>query len=176
MNPTRALPLVLLFGSMAFSQNLGTQQFSSDGFRANCPVELKASLQAAGKIVPIVPAKTGQNQPDQRRLQITLGNPKSEVASARITVHGYPVGVRVDPAVLYFPDPAEITETIVFNRAVAAGENASLGVAIPGFSTVTSLDLDSVTYSDGSSWRAGNLRNCRAVGLPVDPAANHASR
>lgn len=171
MNLTRALPLVFLLGSIALSQTLGTQQFSSEGFRANCPIVLKANLNTAGKIVPIVPAKKGRNTGNELRLQITLSNPKSEVVAARITVHGYPVGGRVDPAVLYFSDPAGITKTIAFDQTVAAGQNASFDVAVPNFSAVTLIDLDSVTYSDGSGWHPENRKYCRAVGLPIDTAA-----
>ena len=157
---------------MAFSQTAGRQQFSSGGSRANCPIELKASLNSAGKIVPIAPAEKGPVKGDDQRLQITLSNPESEVVAARFTVHGFPVGGRVDPAVLYLSkDPAEITKTIAFDQTVAVGQNASFDVAVPNFSTVTSIDLDSVTYSDGSIWHSENRKYCRAVGLPIDAAA-----
>jgi len=176
MNPTRTLPLALLFGSMAFSQTSG-KQFSSESFRATCPIELKASLESAGKIVPIVPVKKGRSIGNEQRLQITLSNPKSEVVAARVTVHGFPVGGRVDPAVLYLPnDPAEITKTIAFDQTVAAGQNTSFDVAVPNFSTVTSISLDSVTYSDGSGWHPENRKYCRAVGLPIDAAADTLTR
>ena len=176
MNPTRALPLAFLFGSMAFSQTSG-KQFSSESFRANCPIELKASLNSSGKIVPIVPAENGRKTVNEQRLQITLSNPKSEVVAARITVQGFPIGGRVAPAVLYSPkDPAEITKTIAFDQTVAAGQNASIDVPVPNFSTVTSIELDSVTYSDGSGWHPENRKYCRAVGLPIDAAADTLSR
>jgi hypothetical protein len=176
MKPTRALPLVLLFGSMAFSQTSG-KQFSSESFRSTCPIELKASMNSTGKIVPIVPARNGRSTGSEQRLQITLGNPKSEVIAARITVHGFPIGGRGVPAVLYFPDdPSEITKTIAFDQTVAAGESASMDVAIPKFSTVTAISLDSVTYSDGSEWHSGNRKSCRAVGLPTETAADTLSR
>jgi hypothetical protein len=176
MNPARALPLVFLFSSIAFSQT-SRIQFSSESFQANCPIELKASLNSPGKIVPIVPAKKGRSTGNEHRLQITLSNPKSEVVAARITVHGFPVGGRVDPAVLYLTkNPAEITKTIAFDQIVAAGQNTSFGVAVPNFSAVTSIDLDSVTYSDGSGWHPENRKYCRAVGLPIDAAADALSR
>jgi len=87
MNHSRALPLAFLFGSMAFSQTSG-QQFSSESLRANCPIELKASLNSAGKILPIEPVEKGRSTGNKQHLQITLSNPKSEVVAAHITVHG----------------------------------------------------------------------------------------
>lgn len=176
MNPFRALPLVLLFGSMAVSQTSG-QQFSSESSRANCPVELKASLNRAGKIVPIVPAENGRNTSNELRLHIALSNPRSAIVAAHFTVHGYPVGGRVQPAVLYFPnDPAEIAKTIAYDQTLAEGHSSSFDVAVANFSTVTSIDLDSVTYSDGSGWHPENRKYCRAVGLPIDTAGDTLSR
>jgi hypothetical protein len=176
MNAVRALPLAFLFGSIAFSQT-SDRQFSSESFRANCPIEIKASLKGAGKIVPIVPAKNELSTDSEQQLWITLSNPKSEIVAVRITVYGFPVGGRVDPAVLYFPhNPAEITKTIAFDQTVAVGQAAKLDVAVPNFSTVTSIDLNSVTYSDGSSWRPEGRKSCRAVGLPIDAASDMLSR
>ncbi len=173
MNPTRAFPLILLFGSMAFSQTFN-KEFSSETSRANCPVELKASLNVPGKIVPV---QKGRSTGDEQRLKITLGNPQSELVAAQITVHGFPVGVRLDPAVAYFPsDSAEIRKTIVFDHAVAAGQKVSFDVSVHDFSTVSSIDLDSVTYSDGSRWHPANRKSCKAVPLPSDIALNTHSR
>jgi hypothetical protein len=175
MNLTRALPLAFLIGSMAFSQ-APSKQFSSDNFRANCPIELKASLKSTGKIVRIVPVQNGRSAGNEKGLRITLSNPRSAVVAAHITVHGFPVGGRVAPAVLYFPDPAEITKTVVLDQAVAAGQNASIDVEVPNFSAVTSISLDTVTFSDGSGWHPEDGKYCRAVGLPIDATGDALTR
>jgi hypothetical protein len=176
MNHTRALPLLLLLGSTTFSQTPGTQ-FSSKASQANCPLELSASFYVVGKPPDIEPVENGRTTERDQRLHITLGNPKSEVASAQITVYGYPVGGRVAPAVLYFPhDPAEITKTIAFDRAVGARQAAAIDISVRDFSTVTSIDLNAMTYSDGSTWRPAENKSCRAVRsqsgpLPIGTAA-----
>lgn len=178
MNPTRALPLLLLLGSTAFSQTPGTQ-LSSHGSEANCPIEIKASFYVAGKPAGIQPVENGQTMERDQRLRITLGNARSEVASVQITVYGYAVGGRVAPAVLYSPhNPAEISKTIAFDRAVGAGQNTAIDLSVRDFSTVTSIDLNALTYSDGSTWRPANHQSCRAVGLntgtlPVATAVKH---
>lgn len=169
MNPTRALPLFLLLGSATFSQTPGTQ-FSSQASEASCPIEIKASFYAVGKPAGIQPVENGRTTERDQRLRITLGNPKSEVASVQITVYGYPVGGRVAPAVLYFPhDPAEIKKTIAFDRAVGAGQNAVVDFSVRDFSAVTSIDLNAMTYSDGSTWHPANHQSCRAVGSQAGP-------
>jgi hypothetical protein len=169
MNYTRALPLLFLLCSTTFSQTPGTQ-FSSKASQANCPLELTASFYVAGKPPDIEPIENGQTTRRDQRLQITLDNPKSDVASALIRVYGYPVGGRVAPAVLYFPhDPAEITKTIAFDRAVGARHAATIDISVRDFSTVNSIDLNAMTYSDGSIWRPAENKSCRAVGSPSGP-------
>jgi len=176
MNHTRALPLLFLLGSTALSQTPG-KQFSSQALQGNCPVEIKASFNRAGKIVPVAPDVKGRSTSDEPRLQIALSNPKTGIAAARVTVHGFPVGGRVEPAVLYLPnDPAEITKTIAFDQTVEVGQSSSFDVALPNFSTVTSIDLDSVTYTDGSTWHPEKRKYCRAVGLPIDASTDALSR
>jgi hypothetical protein len=169
MNHTRALPLLFLLVSTASSQIPGTQ-FSSQASQANCPIELTASFYLVGKPPDIEPVENGKTAKRDQRLHITLGNPKSEVASVQITVYGYRVGGRVAPAVLYSPhDPAEITKTIAFDRAVGTGHKAAIDISVRDFSMVTSVDLKAMKYSDGSTWRPAENRSCRAVGVQTGP-------
>jgi hypothetical protein len=192
MNHARALPLLFLLGSTAFSQTTGKQappesllkQFSTAALQANCPVQLKATLYLVGEIAGAEPIENGRTKERRQRIYITLANPESEVASVQLTVYGFPVGDRVDPAVAYrsregavgHNNPAEIHKTIAFDRAVGAGQSASIDVSVQDFSIVSSIDLNSITYSDGSSWHPANHRSCQAVSvptgaLPIDGAA-----
>ena len=151
MNSLRLLPLVILLGSAAFSQTLPD----------NCPIEMKARMDSAGKVVPV---ENGQIEANVQRLRITLSSPKSAgIAATQITVYGFPVGGRIAPAVLYLPsDPAEIRKTFTFDRAVPAGQSATIELWVRDFSTVTSLNLDSVAYADGSSWHPQDHKYCQA--------------
>lgn len=166
MNHTRVFSLLFFFASAALSQ---TVYFSSQPVQASCPIELTASWDGTFKLLPVTPRGKGRSTSDERRLQITLRNPKAEVASARVTVHGFPVEARLQPAVLYFSsDPAEITKTIALDLLVAVGQSARFDLPLARFGTVTSIDLDSLTYADGLIWRPERHSACRAVGVPVD--------
>jgi hypothetical protein len=104
-----------------------------------------------------------------------------------LTLYGFPVGARVDPAVAYLSrdgsavihnNPAEIQKTIAFDRAVGAGRSTSIDLSVQDFSIVSSIDLNFVTYSDGSSWHWENHKYCQAVSaptgaLPIDGAVTH---
>ena len=195
MNHTRALPLLFLLGSTAFSQTTGKQappeslikQFSSAALQANCPIQVKAGLYLIGEVAGAEPIENGRTTERRQRIHITLANPESEVASVQLTVYGFPVGVRVDPAVAYpsregspvvHNNPAEIQKTIAFDRAVGAGQSTSIDISVRDFSIVSSIDLNSVTYSDGSSWHPANYKYCQAIGvltgaLPIDGAVIH---
>ena len=195
MNHTRALPLLFLLGSTSFSQTTGKQaapesllqQFSSAALQANCPIQVKAGLYLIGEVAGAEPIENGRTTERRQRIHITLANPESEVASVQLTVYGFPVGVRIDPAVAYprpqgspvvHNNPAEIQKTIAFDRAVAAGQSTSIDFSVRDFSIVSSIDLNSVTYSDGSSWHPVNHKYCQAVGeptgaLPIDGAVIH---
>jgi hypothetical protein len=190
MNRTRALSLLFFLGSTAFSQTTGKQaapesllkQFSSATLQANCPIQLKAGLYLAGEVRGAELIENGRTTERRQRIHITLANPEAELALAQLTVYGFPVGSRVDPAVAYASHqgspvvhnhPAEIQKMIAFDRAVAAGQSTSIDIPVRDFSIVSSIDLNSVTYSDGSSWHPANHKYCQAVGvatgaLPID--------
>jgi len=119
--------------------------------QAFCPVELKASLDVSAKLILIKDQSAWQ---PSRKLTIDLENPRTaSILNAQISVHGFPMGARAIPAVLYFGNnPAEISQALAFNRQVEAGRNASMEFWLQRFSTVSSIELDSVTYADGTSW------------------------
>jgi len=170
MSSVRALPLVFLLGAMAFPQS-SIKHFSSDPVRANCPIELNANLKTAGHTVLTTPTKEGQSTADEQRLEIIVSNPKSEIIGARLTIYGFPVGGRVEPAVAYSPhSPSEISRTIAFEQVVGEGQSGSYEFVLPNFSAVDSVNLDSVTYSDGSSWRPVGRRLCRALPTSMNTA------
>ena len=184
MNHTRALPLLILLRSAAFAQTTDKQtphvslleQFSSAALQSNCPIQLKASLYVVGETTGVEPIENGRTTERGQRIHITLANPESPVASVRLKVYGLPVGAPVgaDPAVAHpvregspvvHNNPAEIQQTISFD-ALGAGQSASMDVSVQDFSSVSSIDLNFVRYSDGSSWRAANHKYCQAVAIP----------
>jgi hypothetical protein len=195
MNQTRVLPLLFLLVSTAFSQTTGKQpvsqleQFSSAALQANCPIQLKASLYVIGRTAGVEPIEKGQTTERGQRIHITLANPEAQVDSVRLTLYGLPTGIRagVSPAVAYrghegtavvHNDPAEIQQTISFDRLLRMGQSSSIDVSVQDFSSVSSIDLNSITYSDGSSWHPANHKYCQAVVLPtgaqrIDGAVAH---
>ncbi len=195
MNHTRVLLLLFLLGSTAFSQTTDKQtppvsqleQFSSAALQANCPIQIEASLYVVGEPAGAEPIENDGTAERSQRIHVTIANPQSPVTSIRLKVHGLPVGVRVDPAVAYrsgdgsavlHDNPAEIQQTISFDRALRAGQSASVDVSAQDFSSVSSIDLKFVRYFDGSSWHPASHKYCQAVPIPtgalrIDGAPTH---
>jgi len=177
VNLIRFVPLVLLFSSIALSQTPARSESNSVHFKltpaqhSGCPVEIEGWLDVSGTVVP-VPKPGGKG--DKQKLHVTLSNSKTlEVRDAEISVHGFRKELRNAPAVLYSPDdPAVVSKTLKFNHMVLPGKDASADFVIRGFGSVTALDLDSVTYSDGTTWHSSGQTQCRALGeLPLNSPA-----
>ncbi len=101
-----------------------------------------------------------------RKLQITLSNTKaSKVVSTQITVHGFPVGARLVPAVLYplGQNPEEMAMSFTVDRQIETGQSTSIEVSVHDFGIVDSIELHSVSYADGSSWHPSLQKSCRAI-------------
>jgi hypothetical protein len=103
---------------------------------------------------------------NEKKLQITLNNSQSlAVRQSRITVYALPAGVRVQPAVAYSlgANPLEIAKTFTIKRTLQAGQSSSVDLSIADVSTVTGINLDSLTYADGTSWHPSFREPCRAL-------------
>jgi hypothetical protein len=103
---------------------------------------------------------------NEQKLQITLNNSQSlTVRQSRITVYALPAGVRVEPAVAYSlgANPLEVAKTFTIKRTVQAGQSSSVDLSIADVSTVTGINLDFLTYADGTSWRPSFRKSCQAL-------------
>jgi hypothetical protein len=166
MNRICVFTILFFLGSTGFSQTSSKHSrimaFStSDDFQSSCPIQIKAKMElGAGRVLPI------DLEENAGKLQVTLNNSQPlKVVRARLTVYGFPVGVRIDPAVLYpaGENPAEIARTFPVERTVEVGRSASIDLSVVDLGTVSAIGLDSLTYADGSSWHSSYRKSCRAT-------------
>ena len=166
MNRFGVFTILFLLGSTGFSQTTSNHSrilvFStSDDLQSSCPIEIKAKMElGAGRLLPI------DLKENAEKLEVTLNNSQPlRIVRARLTVYGFPAGVRVDPAVLYpqGENPAEIARTFAVDRTVEAGRSTSIDLAIVNLGTVTAIGLDSLSYADGSRWHPSFRKSCRAT-------------
>jgi hypothetical protein len=126
---------------------------------ANCPVSLHAEQMPGGdrRAVNGAPGKTLAQM-----LHLTLTAPHSgPVIAANITVRGYTGKARSTPVGLSNQDAGNSARTLDVAFAPAQGGEASTDIALAGFSAVTVVELNSITYSDGSRWKLSAGSSCR---------------
>jgi hypothetical protein len=181
MNRASILPLVFLFAiTSAIAQSAAdTQQASLIRPRAagaECPVGMQAThspslpvgMNAAGaprqgpaingRVIVPQPSLPAINQ--QIHLIMTNLLPR-DIVSAQFTVHGFSnkrrtvyAGAAQDP---------DLNSTVDVVLDVKGDGHASSDLSLSHFTAVAAIDLDSITYADGSMWRSSSPGACSVV-------------
>jgi hypothetical protein len=147
----------------------------------NCPIGVEASLVSLPSVSNAGPSINGQ--PTQRKgpsvegqlpgqkvtkdylqLHLDVSNPSSrDIVGAQFTVHGFSRKLRViDPS-----DPSnapDLWRTVDVALDVQGKGHASSELSLTHFTAIiTSIDLDSVTYADGTQWQAPSPGACSTI-------------
>jgi hypothetical protein len=101
-------------------------------------------------------------KPLAQKLHLTARTPHSgPVVAANITVRGYAGTPRFTPIESPDQDAGKAARTLDVAFAPAQGRETSTDIALAGFSAVTVVDLNSITYADGSTWKLNAAGSCR---------------
>lgn len=134
-----------------------------------CPAAFTARQGGNGNLISVKPGeKSDQEKGVSQRIHLSVAGLKNaSVVEAQVTVHGLAPRARV-VAVRSGGDPEQISRTLSvgFSNDSAGGSAADL--LLGGYSAVFSIDVDSITYADGSTWRSGK-GTCRVVPDPMMP-------
>ena len=136
-----------------------------------CPVSMYARQGGFGDVMRVrngsAPAKAAVPQAGQR-IHLVVQSPAEDrtIVSARAVVRGTSPKVRSLPT--SFSEQAKFVDQsrtldLSFVRE-EGGEGADL--ALPEFTSVTSITLKSIAYSDGSSWKSSDQARCRTAPDP----------
>ena len=137
----------------------------------SCPVAMQAQYGADGGLMAVRGGAThsGIGTP----LRLTLNNPKpGEISAIRITFHGWDGTGRTLPAKSTAPAAetnssyANATRTMDLTVSIGPQKSADTVVWVSGLTAVDSIDLDSVSYADGSNWEPRASQACRIVPDP----------
>ena len=82
-----------------------------------------------------------------------------DIVSARITAHGFSGKWKV-VTLSDAPDAPDLAKTVDVVLDVKGNGHASRDLSLNHFTAVTSIDLNSVTYSDGSTWQTSAPGAC----------------
>ncbi len=183
MRRTRRTALILCLASTASLAQISLRDIPFVPLEANCPIGIRATLEKSGNLLAA------------QRLQVILSQwPPFGIVATRITVHGMaPVANRPEPSeisesldlnrIVNYPRPVASTGNVphastenVMPWLPPPGKPVIVRVSSPdsrwyawvgGFTAVNSVDLESVSYADGTSWHASNGTPCRVSVLPA---------
>jgi len=156
---------VFLAGSPALLAQNTALQFTAPPAGAGCPVALRAQHLADGTMV-----KTRDAHPPGvgQWLHLTFTIPgEKQIEQVTITVHGPSDRAHVTQALAASNASADTDRTLTLSWGPQPGREVSKDVWVPGITAVESIDLDGVSFSDGSGWRASGSQACRVAPDPL---------
>jgi hypothetical protein len=130
-----------------------------------CPVSVHA--QQAPSTATAMEVDSSRPKGPLQLLHLTMAKPgSSRITKATVTVRG----VLPRPRATLTPmtlgaDPSNAIRTLDVSFPSGSDKNASADLWVPGLSAVYSIDLVSVTYADGSTWKLADGKTCRT---PID--------
>jgi hypothetical protein len=127
---------------------------------SKCPVDLqvKHSGRFAEMEAKSVPAdQVAPSIPEQRVDLRMINFLPHEIVNAEITVHGFSHKGRLMPVSTPTPD---LAKTVDVALDVKGNSSASRELSLPHFSAIRTIDVNSVTYADGSTWHASSPGAC----------------
>ena len=172
MKPISILPLVIVLATtsaigqdivLRSSANPAPLSFSFPRtLSADCPVGLKVNHGRSflkkdtnyGPFAPPTPAV------QEQRIQLIVTNPSpKEIVSAQVTVHGFSDKWRAIPLASAASTP-DLTKRINIVLNVKGNDHASSDLSLLRFTSVAYVDLDSLAYADGATWKASSPGAC----------------
>ena len=132
---------------------------------AMCPLEMRVRQGIGGNMMA-VDGNGKQVEMFAQRLKLLLNDVRREHAGearmveATVTVHGTGATGQVLPADTRRDASGEIVKTLTV-RLTANGEPEVSGdIRLPGFTSTRMVDLESVAYDDGSTWKLSATDTC----------------
>jgi hypothetical protein len=172
MNRVAVFVLMGLMGSCIVSAQGVAPQADASAARAfissnglsgmNCPISLRAR-PASGLNVVVVKHPQKIQVPFQQ-LHLTFGNWQSrEIVSVSVTIRGFDATPRLILGADRLQDPSALAKAIDLKLNVANGKKAERDVTLESFATISRVDLESVEYADGTSWKASPQQSCHII-------------
>jgi len=134
---------------------------------SKCPVGLRVERSGGlfayknAKAVPADDIAPGTEQWFDLRMTNFL---PQEIVNAQITAHGIGYKWRVIPVSAATPD---IWKTVDVALDVKGNSSASRDLSFARFSAIRTIQVNSVTYADGSTWHAPSPGACSVAPSPI---------
>ena len=129
-----------------------------------CPVWMQAQQRPSDHLLV---ARDGQRTTTfVQRISLTLTG--RQITSATVLAHGLTDKGRIVLSTASREAASgDISRLLTLTFAGTENQRASADLVLPGFTAVTSIELVSLTYSDGTAWRVSMQRPCRIAPDPL---------
>ncbi len=159
MKPAVILPFAIMLATTSMLGQSFTVHHRIDP--SKCPVGLRVERSGglfAYKNAKSGPADDAASPSSEQRFDFKMTNfLPHEIVNAEITAHGFSYKWRVIPISDATPDIWK-TMDVVLN--VKGNSSASRELSLGHFSAIRTIDVNSVTYADGSTWHAPSPGAC----------------
>ena len=138
-------------------------------FGVDCPVGLKVNhgLSLLKKDAEYGPFAPPAPKVQEQRIQLTMTNPSpKEIVSAQITVYGFSDSWRAIP-LASAKDTPDLKKRVNLMLKVKGNDHASSDLSLNRFTSVAYVNLDSLTYADGATWKASSAAACSVTPDPL---------
>lgn len=177
MKGAAAVSFALLFGSIAMSAQVANQYnpqkidpnqhqtktiiVQLPTVTSSCPVSLRAQQAAGGENLAVNSARP---KGIAQGLHLILTSPDSrQISAAQVTVHGLTAKPRLTQTLSNQPGSSDAAKTLDVRFSAGPGKDVSADLWVPGLTSIQEIELNSVTYTDGSAWRLAAGNACRTV-------------
>lgn len=128
----------------------------------DCPVGLKVNHGPSflKRDTNYGPFASPDPKVQEQTIQLTMTNPSAkEIVGAQITIYGFSDKWRAIP-LAGAKDTPDLRKTINLVLDVKGNGHASSDLSLRRFTSVAHVDLDSLTYADGATWKASSPATC----------------
>jgi len=132
---------------------------------SSCPVSMRAQHLPDGNLV-----KTREGYPNGigQRLHLSMVSLDSrQIERATLRVRGFSPKGRLTQAGSGGDPTFDAMRTLTVALAAGADRSVSADVWVPGMTAVGRIDIESLEYSDGSTWKIGDGSSCRVAPDPL---------
>jgi hypothetical protein len=128
-----------------------------------CPVSLHAGHLADGSMVQ---TNGGHPKGIGQWLSLSLTSNEKQVATATVTIRGMTPKPRMSQAVTADNGMSDAVRTFHVEFEAGPQKSAVANLWVPGMSAVERIELQSMEYSDGSTWKLAEGASCHVAPDP----------
>jgi len=126
---------------------------------STCPISLHAQQSSAATRREVASRDT-RPEGIAQSLHLTVTNPDSRrVVAANVTVHGFANKARL-MQVMSSQNSSDAAKTMDVRFSAGPGKEVSADLRVPDLTAVSEIELNSVTYADGSTWKLTAGSSC----------------